>query len=207
MFLFTTAFNSIFRWLAGAILGKDHSLPSFPHPSCAYADDFVVVACSVRILMPIIADTFRKIDVTGMNLDHKKCYWIRYGLIAWDLRDCQSCVCPSFTELQVMTFDKHLGRMIAPEGHCHWWSPPLNDVWADCARIIASPKKSCPEAGCFWRSRASSLVVYRLCRPDPSNRPLGILGPRMSGGAKKRGSNPGTAKMSMERSKGRSDVA
>ena len=42
-------------------------------------------------------------------------------------------------------------------------------------------------------------------RPDPSNRPLDTLGSCMSEGAKKRGSNPGTAKMSMERSKGGSD--
>ena len=44
-------------------------------------------------------------------------------------------------------------------------------------------------------------------RPDPSNRPLGTPGSCMSGGAKKRGSNPGTAKMSMERSKGGSDFS
>ena len=41
-------------------------------------------------------------------------------------------------------------------------------------------------------------------RPDQSKRLLGTLGPRMPGGAKKRGSNPGAAKMSTER-RGRND--
>ena len=46
----------------------------------------------------------------------------------------------------------------------------------------------------------------RGTRPDPSNRSLGTLGSWMLGGAKKRGRNPGTAKMSMECSKGGGDI-
>ena len=57
------------------------SLPEWLQPTaCAYDDDIAVSAPSLRVLIPAVAPAFYTIElITGMNLNHQKCYWVQYG--------------------------------------------------------------------------------------------------------------------------------
>ena len=51
-FLFSMAFDPIFRWLHDSVIPRDPAVPEFPQPNpCAYADDFAVAAPYFRYLM------------------------------------------------------------------------------------------------------------------------------------------------------------
>ena len=70
-FLFTMAFDPIFRQLNGVVIPRDPSLPQWLQPTpCAWADHVAVSAPSIRTLMPAVALAFRTIDlVTDMNFN------------------------------------------------------------------------------------------------------------------------------------------
>ena len=69
-FLFTMAFDPIFRWLHDSIIPRDPAAPDFLQPApCAYADDFAVAASSFRSLMPTLSPVFEVVDsIAGLSV-------------------------------------------------------------------------------------------------------------------------------------------
>ena len=69
VFLFTMAFDPIFRWLQETIIPKNPDNLDFLQPAqCAYADDLAVASSSFRELMSALAPAFRSVDyIAGLN--------------------------------------------------------------------------------------------------------------------------------------------
>ena len=69
-YLFTMAFDSVYRWLISAVLPPE---PFLQRSACACADDFAPATASLRESFPIVADAFAVIAlVTGMSLNYQK---------------------------------------------------------------------------------------------------------------------------------------
>ena len=79
-FLFTVAFDPIFRWVHDSIIPRNPAVPDFlQHSPCAHADDFAM-ASSFRSLMAALSPAFVVVDrVAGLNLDHRKYCGVQYG--------------------------------------------------------------------------------------------------------------------------------
>ena len=126
-FLFTMAFDPIFRWLQDAIIPRKPNGQDFLQPAqCAYADDLAVAALSFRDLMTALAPAFHSVDHTGgLNLNHRKCCWVQYGSESREsLLNWLSDNCEEFREMQIVRFAKCVGTMSGPDGHMHRWTAP-----------------------------------------------------------------------------------
>ena len=80
-FLFTMAFDPIFRWFQESIVPRNVDNLEFLQPAqCAYADDLATASSSFRDLMVALAPAFRSIDyIAGLHLNFCKCCWVLYG--------------------------------------------------------------------------------------------------------------------------------
>ena len=68
-YLFTMAFDPVFRWLLSSVFPPESCRPWFlQRCACAYADDSALATNSLRESLPIVAGPFATIDrVTGMS--------------------------------------------------------------------------------------------------------------------------------------------
>ena len=126
-FLFTMAYDPIFRWLHDAVIPRDFSLAACLQPTpCAYVNDFAVDAPCIRMYMPAIAPAFRTIDrVTGMNLNCKSVTGFSMG----------SRQLSRFGDMKITRLAKYDGAMIGPSGYLHCRAAPLNKFVKVCGRL------------------------------------------------------------------------
>ena len=142
--LFTMAFDPIFRWLHDSVIARDTAIPEFlQRAPCAYDDDFAVGAPPFRSLMPALSLAFKVVDsVAGLNLSHRKCYWVQYGNDSCqELFDWVSTNCGEFREMKIVKYSKYVGTMIGPEGHIHRWTAP-REKFIQRARKVHETSKS-----------------------------------------------------------------
>ena len=116
-FLFSMAFDHIFRWL--------HVAP----------------ALSFRGLMAGLAPAFHSMDHTaGLNLNLRKCCWVQYGS---ESRESQinwlSGNCEEFGEMQIVRFAKCVGTMIGPR----WPLRKSSSVYCKSTPLPKSSSSDC----------------------------------------------------------------
>ena len=138
------AFDPFFRWLHDSVIPRDTVVPEFLQPApCAYADAFVVAAPSFRSLMPALSPAFQVVDsVAGLNLNHRKCYWVQYGSDSCqDLLEWVSTNCEVFRVMKIVKHAKKVGTMIGPGGHLHRWTAPREKFTQRAGKINETSKK------------------------------------------------------------------
>ena len=126
-FLFSLAFDPIFRWFEDTIIPRNPAGLDFLQPvPCACADDFAVADSSFHRLMTALTPAFKVVDQTaGLNLNHRKCCWVQNGS-----ESCQSPLdwvatnCEEFREMRIVECAKCVGTIFGPEGHIHRWTAP-----------------------------------------------------------------------------------
>ena len=126
-FLFSMAFDPIFRWVQESIIPRNVDKLEFLQPTqCAYADDLAIASSSFRGLVLVLAPAFRPTDCTdSLNLNYHKCCWIQYGNEELhSLRTWISETCEEFRDMQIVRHAKYVGTMIGPNGHLHRWTAP-----------------------------------------------------------------------------------
>ena len=139
-YLFTMAFDSVYRWLLSAVLPPEPHRPWFlQRCACAYADDFALAKASLRESLPMVADAFTTIDtVTGMS-NHKKCHWVQFGNLAIPQRsEWVGTHVPVFRQMQIKDHAQYLGVEIGPGAADRRWNKERNRCVGVCARIRAS---------------------------------------------------------------------
>ena len=141
---------------------QNRSLSECFHPStCAYADDVSFAAASLRNIVLVIAPTFRPIEViTGMNLNHKKCFWVQHGTHTCEaLSEWTAIYCFDFGGKRIAKSAKYIGTMIGLEGSLHRWTAPRNKFVHACRKIVGSPK-SLVERWVEYKVYAPPVLAY-----------------------------------------------
>ena len=120
-FLFTMAFDPIFRWLHDPNIPRVSAAPDLLQLGpCVYADDFAVAASSFRSLMTALSPAFEVVDtVAGLNLNHR----VQHANDSCqDLLEWVPTNCEEFRERKIVKHAKYVGTVIGPEGHLHRWT-------------------------------------------------------------------------------------
>ena len=152
-FVFTMAFDPIFRWLQEGVIPRNPDGLDFLQPAqCAYTDDLAVAASSFRGFMTALAPAFHSVDHTaGLNLNYRKCCWVQYGseeresLWHWLSENCEE-----FREMQFVRHAKYVGTMIGPDGYLHRWTAP---------RMFYPARV---ENQCFYQSPVERLCDFKI---------------------------------------------
>ena len=142
-FLFSMAFDPIFRWLQNAVIPRSPSGLDFLQPvQCAYADDLAIAATSFRSLLTALVPAFQAIDcVAGLALNYRKCCWVHHGCEERDhLLEWLAVHCPDFRDMQIAKFAKYVGTMIGPDGSIHRWTAHRKIFVQGVLKIKASTK-------------------------------------------------------------------
>ena len=169
-FLFTMAFDPIFRWLQETVFPRNPFDLDFLQPAqCAYADDFAVAPSSFRDVMTALAPAFHSVNhIAGLNLSCRKCCWVHNGneereaLCQWVYKNCRE-----FREMQIVRYAKYVGTMIGPDGYIHRWTAP-GKKFIQRVLKINTLTKSLVERLCEIKIYAISVLSFisSVCAPD-----------------------------------------
>ena len=174
-YLFTMAFDPVFRWLLSSAIPPEGCRPWFlQRCACAYADDFVLAAASLRESLPIVAGAFAIIDrVTVMSHNYHKCHWIQYAnLTSPQLAEMVGTHVPYFQPMQVSDHAKHLGVVIGPGAPAHRCAKARHKFNIACAPIRASSQSLVQRLGPSKNYALSVLAfVGSISEPDKETVP------------------------------------